>query len=203
MSTITVQQFLDAAFLKLNEMISPAQLRNPSPRNRQVLMGVCAELNVPNVTITPENIPVLAANLRKACVTLCNDPGRWHLLAWSVEPRSIQRYKPEQAENNVKIAEGQQEAINAEEKRTARAEHQKRYLQQSLSAIEAFYPTSHRGVEHRIMAETKALLRGYLEKQVAKSDVDQKDVFDAITKFIEKAYLDVERSGERSTSRLD
>src|SRR5215471_1847761 len=100
--------YMKLSMARLNELISPAVLRD-SPYNRQVVLGEVARLSLGQ----PATVEQAAAHFRKAVVSICNDPGRaLNTLVWNVEPKSIQRFKPEQVENTQKIAEGQQAAIN-------------------------------------------------------------------------------------------
>ena len=136
--------------------------------------------------------------------SICNDESRaLNTLVWNVEPRILARYKVGKVENQREIAEGRQEDINRAEAKKARDAEQKKYRQQCLNLIEAFYPTSARGVEFRLMADTKAHLRGYFEKQNAKGDsTNWVEVHKAFSAYVEKAYKEAESIGQRSDVRL-
>jgi hypothetical protein len=199
-TAMTVQQFLDAAFKRLDEMLVPGCVLRPnSQHNRQLILGVCAELNIPSVTISPENINQAATNFRRAVVTLCNDPGRWHMLVWNKEPQSIQKFKPELADNPQKIAERQQDDINKEEARTVKAKEQTAAEARCLELIHAFYPTSYRGVEYRIMEEVKKTLTDHLAKHKKKGTC-MLVVAKSIEEYIAKKYAEVERMKREITN---
>ena len=118
-------------------------------------------------------------------------------LVWNVEPASIQKFKPVIEENQQKIAEGQQAAINADEKKKAHEARQKRGEARAIELVNAFHPISYRGTEHGVMADTKKLLFNYIVKQKARS-ADMEDVANKVAAHIAAEYEKVERMGVNS-----
>jgi hypothetical protein len=189
----TAADYMKQAMARLNELISPAVLRD-SPYNRQVVLGEVARLNLGQ----PATVDAAAMQFRKAVVSICNDPGRaLNTLVWNVEPKSIQRFKPQQVENTQKIAEGQQAAINAEEKRKAHEKRQKAGEARAIELVNAFHPISYRGTEHGVMADTKKLLFDYIAKNKARN-ADMEDVANKVAAHIAAEYEKVERMGVNS-----
>jgi len=137
-------------------------------------------------------------HFRKAVIAICNDPSRaLTALVWNVEPASIQKFKPVIEENQQKIAEGQQAAINADEKKKAHEARQKRGEARAIELVNAFHPISYRGTEHGVMADTKKLLFNYIVKQKARS-ADMEDVANKVAAHIAAEYEKVERMGVNS-----
>jgi len=188
----TASNYVAKTIARLNQMIHPAKVRD-LPANRQLLMGVCAELHLSN----PTTIEEAAAQFRRAVITLSNDPGRWDFRVWDVEPATIQRFKPEQVENTRKTAEGQAKALKEADARKEHEKRQKAGEQRALNLVNAFHPVSYRGTEHMIMADTKKLLFDYIAKNKARN-ADMEDVANKVAAHIAAEYEKVERMGVNS-----
>jgi len=189
----TAADYMKQAMARLNELISPAVLRD-SPYNRQVVLGEVARLSLGQ----PTTIDQAAMHFRKAVIAICNDPSRaLNALVWNVEPASIQKFKPAIEENQQKIAEGQQENINRVEREKEHAKRQKEAEARALEMIAAFHPISFRGTEFAVMADTKKLLTDHINKHRAKG-TDMEIVAKSVRDHIAKVYSEVEKKGTQS-----